>query len=133
MEHHARRPVAKKHPEGCPQRSVATTVTVSLLRLAEYRGVQPHRPTLEEDLPLCLPDVDGAHLAGGDNRGRTLQIARDVEHTCHVHHAAERQDAKRGLFSKHLAGDGADGAVSAGGNDDVVALGYRIAGGSDRL
>src|SRR5215217_5009109 len=43
------------------------------------------------------------------------------------------KDTERRLFAKQLAGHRADGAVSAGGNDDLVAPGYRVAGGGDRL
>ena len=63
----------QEHPEG-PPALVALTVAVDLLRLAEDRGVQPDRAALEEDLPLCLANIDGAHFASGDDRGRTFEM-----------------------------------------------------------
>ena len=66
-------------------------------------------------------------LGGDDARGRG-EVERDAEVLGEVVERAEGKDAERHVAAGEGAGDGADGAVAAGGDDGVDASGRRPRG-----
>ena len=132
MEHHARWTVAQEHPEGRPQRPVAPAVAVGLLRLAEDRGVEPHRSAFEEDLPLASPTSMArtspvATIAAAPSRSRGCRACARRSSRCRaagcrarsLSRAARRRRCRRCRRRRRQR--------------RARSPGYRITGGGDRL
>ena len=92
-------------------------------------AVRTQGTVVDEDAAVDLGDVDVAHGSGSEDTSGLAPGGRQAEVADKVVERAERKGAEREIAAGELAGDGADGAIAAAGEDDVGTAGDRVAHG----
>ena len=112
---HDHRPIGRQ-PAAAP-------VLVDAFAHAEHRGIGAEAGVVEKDPAVHLADRDRAGVALERRGQRLFRVFRQAQAAREIVEGAHRQDSQRDVGAGQGGGQGADGAIAAGGDDRIAAFG----------